>query len=90
MNQFQFSIDCIANRGGAVDSRDLLQFTDALQDELSSLVMMIRQLESELRRDIKCAQDRSMDLEWRGEVLEREIRGMKASATQSVAMGAKP
>jgi len=42
---FQEAIDRIANRGGPVDSRDLLQFTEALRDELSGVETRIRQLE---------------------------------------------
>jgi len=81
---FQESIDRIANRGGAVDSRDLLQFTEALRDELSGVVTRIRQLEIDLRRDLGCKGDRSMDLELLDEVLDREIRAAKAAVTPQV------
>jgi len=74
----------IANRGGVVDARDLVQLAEAMREEMLVVDARIRQVESDLRRDLKCAQDRSMDLEWRVEVLEREIRAAKAAVTPTV------
>jgi len=74
----------IANRGGVVDARDLVQLAEAMREEMLVVDASIRQVETDLRRELRRERDRSMDLEWRVEVLEREIRAAKAAVTPTV------